>query len=84
MSIPEAIAEEKALGELRRRGNVLRDDLLLPRTASDVRPLKEVRDRYARHVWTLLDRNCTAAAKALGIQSNTLRYTYLKEKKQKT
>ncbi|HPA03223.1 MAG TPA: sigma 54-interacting transcriptional regulator [Candidatus Hydrogenedentes bacterium] len=86
MSIPEAIAEEKALGELRAAAETppSADDLLLPRTASDVRPLKEVRDRYARHVWTLLDRNCTAAAKALGIQSNTLRYTYLKEKKQKT
>ncbi len=85
MSIPEAIAEEKALGELRAAAGTpsSTDDVLLPRTVSDVQPLKEVRDHYARHVWDLFDHNYSAAAKALGIQPNTLRYQYLKEKKQR-
>ncbi|MGI6460863.1 MAG: sigma 54-interacting transcriptional regulator [Candidatus Hydrogenedentales bacterium] len=84
MSIPEAIAEEEALGELRVAVDVRpsRDELLLPRTTSEVRTIEEVRSQYAQHVWELFDRNYTATAKALGIQPNTLRYQYLKEKKQ--
>lgn len=52
----------------------------LPRSRAEVQTVHEVAKRYARHVWELYDRNCTAAAKALDIASNTLRYTYLGEK----
>ncbi|HOF39594.1 MAG TPA: sigma 54-interacting transcriptional regulator [Candidatus Hydrogenedentes bacterium] len=86
MSIAEAIAEEEALGELRVAVDVRPspDELLLPRTTSEVRPIEEVRNQYAQRAWELFDRNYTATAKALGIRPNTLRYKYLKEKKQQS
>ncbi|MFO7975033.1 MAG: sigma 54-interacting transcriptional regulator [Candidatus Hydrogenedentota bacterium] len=84
LSIREAVDEEKALGELRAadRRPSSADDVLLPRTQRDVLPIEEVRCRYARRVWDLFDHNYTAAAKALGVRPNTLRYSYLGEKKE--
>ena len=84
MPISEAMEEEKALGGLRAPAETppSAEDILLPRSQGEVLPLEEVRRRYARRAWDLFGQNYTAAAKALGIQPNTLRYQYLKEKKQ--
>jgi two-component system nitrogen regulation response regulator NtrX len=81
----EAIAEERALGELVAYGAAEpayeADGRLWPERKEDVLPLKEVQRRYARRVWELHGRNYTRTADALGIKPNTLRYTHLAEKK---
>ncbi len=85
MPIQDAMEEEKALGELRptEAARPAVDDVFCPRTRNEVVALEEVKNRYARHAWELFERNYTAAARALGIQTNTLRYTCLGEKRQK-
>lgn len=84
MPIREALEEERALGELRapEDASPSQEDPLLPRSQREVRPLKEVMRQYARRTWDLFDHNTSAAAKALEITANTLRYTHLGEKKE--
>ena len=84
LSIREAMDEERALGDLRvaDQGRPSDDDLLMPRTQRDVLPIDEVKRRYARRAWDLFDHNNSAAAKALGVQPNTLRYSFLKGTKE--
>ena len=56
--------------------------LRLPDSVEEVVPIKDVQGMYARHVWNLMGQNYSAAARALGIQANTLRYSYLNEKRE--
>jgi DNA-binding NtrC family response regulator len=53
-------------------------ETLLPTSPDEIRPMKEIQQHYAQRAWELYQHNYTAAAQALGIQANTLRYTYLK------
>ena len=80
MPMDEAIAEEKALGELvlYDEENAAAQDAFLPHRQEDVLALEEVKKRYAAHVWALFEKNGTATARALDITANTLR-TLLKE-----
>lgn len=48
-----------------------------PRTIAEVLPIDEVNRQYARRVWELHQENFAATARALGVTTNTLRYTYL-------
>ena len=79
MSPAEVIDEERALGELIAYEDDRAENGAMPASRDAVRPLKEVQQGYARHVWELFDRNYSAAARALGVNANTLRYTHLKE-----
>lgn len=76
-----AIEEERALGDLVPVGDKAsaHGEALLPASRGEVRRMEEIQRLYAARAFELHDRNCTAAAKALGIAANTLRYTYLKE-----
>jgi transcriptional regulator with PAS, ATPase and Fis domain len=75
MTIEDVVEEEKGLGELVTYGEGTRGDkgIFLPRAKSDVLTLEDMKRLYARHVWELHDRNYSAAARALGIATNTLR-----------
>ncbi len=78
MPVADAIEEERELGELVTCETQTRtEDLLLPSHKNKVRPLRDIQKQYARCVWELYDRNYSAAARALGIKPNTLRYSYL-------
>ncbi len=54
----------------------------LPCSIDEVVPIKDIQGMYARHVWNLMGQNYSAAARALGVQANTLRYSYLNEKRE--
>ncbi len=75
----QAIEEERAFGELAYHdGSGAQGRFNLePLTKADVLPIKEIQRIYAHHVWELYDRNYSAAARALGVKPNTLRYSYL-------
>jgi two-component system, NtrC family, response regulator AtoC len=81
MSIEDVVEEEKGLGELVTYDDRARSDsgILLPRAKSDVLKLEDIKRLYARHVLELYDRNYSAAARALGIATNTLRAKCLGE-----
>lgn len=86
MSSKEVIEEELALGELvtavdEESAPAAQGDFSLPASPSDVRAMTEITRHYARHTWELCERNYTQAARLLGLSPNTLRYTYLGEKK---
>lgn len=80
-SLAEAIEEERALGEVVQYGSerTRQSDTLFPVDRDHIRPMKEVQSLYARNVWELCGQNFSAAARALGVNPNTLRYTYLAE-----
>ncbi len=82
MSLDEVIAEEKDLGELRIYDSCegKGQEYLTPMSRAQVSPIKDIEKRYARHVFELFEQNYTATAKALGVQTNTLRYSLLGEK----
>lgn len=71
--IGDLIEEERRLGDLGPSDDGKGESLLWPQTAQDVRPIRQVRDEYARRAFELLDGNYTATARALGIAANTLR-----------
>ncbi|MCC6489495.1 MAG: sigma-54-dependent Fis family transcriptional regulator [Candidatus Hydrogenedentes bacterium] len=77
LTVPEALREERELGEVReaRENEALN---LLPTERRQVRPLDDVVRQYAHNAWLLHDKNYSATAKTLGIAENTLRYSYLK------
>ena len=79
MRLGEVIAEERALGELTVQAPPHGPVLVPPENKAQVQTLEEVKRDYARQVWELYGRNYTAAAKALGVQTNTLRYSLLAE-----
>jgi DNA-binding NtrC family response regulator len=81
MSVREALEEERQLGELVAYPDVDAENAWLPATASAVKTLREVTDSYAHAAWLACDKNYTATAKALGISTNTLRYTHLSEER---
>jgi DNA-binding NtrC family response regulator len=76
MSIPHALAEEIALGDLLEDATQA-NAALLPTSKHQVRTLDEITKAYARHAWEIHDQNIAATAKALGIAENTLRYKLL-------
>ncbi len=70
-SIPDVLAEERrsALGAQASQ----QEGIPWPETPGAVRPIREVRDRYAARALELHDGNWTRTAKILGIAVNTLR-----------
>lgn len=80
MPLSEVLEEEKALGELTEdTGEENLDRLFHPADKIHVRPMKEIQRAYARHVFELFDGNYSAAARAMAVNANTLRYSYLTE-----
>lgn len=78
MALADALAEEQALGELSHdAAGGARQFLALPETPGMVKPLAEVTADYARAAWEACGENYSAAAKALRVSTNTLRYTYI-------
>ena len=74
----EVLAAARAvLGELVEDIDGLEGGALLPTTKGKVMTIEELHQMYGRHVWELHEKNYTAAAEALGVSQNTLRYTYL-------
>jgi DNA-binding NtrC family response regulator len=83
IGVNEALEEEEALGELEAWPDDAPEtpDRLMPRSPDEVLTIDALHYRYAKHVLALFGGNKTAAAEALGIRPNTLRYSYLKEEK---
>jgi len=52
----------------------------LPKNMRTIIPIKQLQVRYARRALELHKGNYSAAAQALGVSPNTLRYSYLSEK----
>lgn len=76
--VEDVLAEEQAFGF----DTASAPDEMLPRNRDDVETLDAVNRRYARRAWELFGQNYTAAAGALGVATNTLRYTLLGQKKE--
>lgn len=80
MPLVEVVEQEKALGDLTGISDGKEaNDIFCPVSKTAVLPMKEIQRAYAHHVWELFDGNYSAAARAMGIDVNTLRYSYLKE-----
>jgi len=73
VSIPRAIEEEYALGSLMPQQDANAENILLPASLNDIRPLREIQRAYARRAWRLHNRNYAATARSLNIAENTLR-----------
>jgi len=72
-SIEDLLDEERRLGDLRPSHDGEGESPLWPAAAEELRPIREVRDRYAERAFELMNGNYTATARALGIAVNTLR-----------
>jgi two-component system, NtrC family, response regulator PilR len=79
ISIQEALDEERSLGELVENRDAPSGEALFPTSLDEIRPMKEIQQRYAQRAWELHQHNYTAAAQALGVQPNTLRYSLLRD-----
>jgi DNA-binding NtrC family response regulator len=84
MSVEDAILEEQTSGEAAQYADDLQgpSDLLFPTTMDQVRTMKELQKLYANNVWELCGQNYATTARLLGVNPNTLRYTYLKSESQ--
>jgi len=78
MPMREVLEEEQSLGALEPRAESDPGDPFLPRTRREVRPLEDIQRLYSKRAFDLFDHNYRAAAQALGISENTLRYRDLK------
>ncbi len=89
ISVAEALEEERNLEDADSapvttpalQGQYTVASWRLPENPGAIRPIKDIQQAYARHAWELLDHNYAATARALGIQPNTLRYSYLREER---
>ena len=83
MPLSAVMEEEIALGELAEGADEdRRTDIFRPNLRSEVKSVREIQATYARHVWELFDGNYRAAAHAMGVNVNTLRYNYLNQEKE--
>jgi DNA-binding NtrC family response regulator len=71
MSLGEALDEERRAWE-EGAGGPPEEEGMLPGSADEVRPLKEIQREYALRAWKVNNGNTTAAARALGVSRNTL------------
>ena len=78
MSVEEAILEEQTSGEASQYTDEVREpgNLLFPTSVDQVRTMKELQRLYAHNVWELCGKNYAMTARLLGVNPNTLRYTY--------
>jgi transcriptional regulator with PAS, ATPase and Fis domain len=82
MPLAAVMEEEKSLGELAEEvSDKETKDVFRPSLRTDVKPIKEIQEIYARHIWELFDGNYRATARAMAVNVNTLRYNYLNEAK---
>ena len=73
ISVPSALKEECALGNLTPQEDVHAGDPIVPASANDIRPLREIQRTYTRRAWHLHNKNYAATARVLKIAENTLR-----------
>jgi len=78
MPVKDVLDEERELGEMVESN---REDGLWPSATTNIMPMTDVQRRYARRAWEVHGNNYAATARALGVTTNTLRYTYLAPEK---
>jgi len=79
MTVEEALKEEQSSGEATQyeEADFGSPDLLFPTCVNEVKPMKEIQKLYANNVWELCGKNYATTARLLGVNPNTVRYTYL-------